>query len=213
MGRRGPPPPRTQQHRASPQVLVGEQVPSNRRAEIERFLGLFGYRPERTILQVHEAGSFGKGAPRRVRPASNKKGTSVRCSVPTFTVVGRTHDPSFLARLVPPTKEDGGNPGYKGYLFAGKDEGGLAPHELLPLDFVPNGMVYPGDWKEMFGTPGYLVTLHVPSHFGTRKNELLRRLRRIGGAMDVKKEWTFFDELEEYAYKQGRGDLGLPAGS
>lgn len=187
------------EQKPSPQRVVGEQVPANRRAEIERYLGLFGYKPERTILQVHEAGSFGRGSPGRPQPAK-RGGAAARNKGRTFTVVGRTHDPSFLRHLAPPKKGDG-NPGYQGYLFAGKDEGGLAPHDVLPLDFVPNGMVYPGDWRSLFGTPGYLITMHVPSDFAPRKNELLRRLRRIGGAMDVKKEWTFFDELEEYGYR------------
>jgi hypothetical protein len=188
----------------SPQEVVGEQVPENRREEIERYLKLFGYKPERTILQVHEAGSFGRGAPSKIQ-AARRAGAAARYRGSTFAVVGRTHDPSIVGRLVPPRRGDGGNPGYVGYLFAPKDERGRPPHELLPLDFVPNGMAYPRDWRDLFHTPGYLITMHVPSDFAPRKNELLRRLRRIGGAMDAKKEWTFFDELEEYGYRRGQG--------
>jgi hypothetical protein len=189
--------------------VVESEVPAGRRREIERYLELFGYRPERTILQAHEAGSFGRGAQsgmelaRRMTAAARYRGH-------TFTVVGRTHDTSLTERLVRPRKTRGANPGYMGYLFVGKDEGGKPPHELLPLDFVPNGMVYPADWKSLFRSKGLLITMHVPSTFASGKNELLRRLRRIGGAMDAKKEWTFFDELEEFGYSATAGRQDVP---
>jgi hypothetical protein len=179
---------------------VASQVPANRRKEIEHYLDLFGYKPERTILQVHVAGSFGRGASSSPQAMAKRATAAARYKGHTFTVVGRTHDPSLVERLVPPRKTQGANPGYMGYLFIGKDEDGRPPHELLPLDFIPNGMVYPADWKSIFKTKGYLVTMHVPATFASGKNELLRRLRRIGGAMDAKHEWTFFDELEEFGY-------------
>jgi hypothetical protein len=177
-----------------------EEVPPNRTQEIERYLRLFGYKPERTILQVHVSGSFGRGAPSRAQIA-RRETAAQRYKGRTFTLVGRTHDGSLLENLEPPGKGGARNPGYMGYLFAGKDKEGKAPHERLPLDFVPNGVVYPSDWRSIFDTPSYLVTMHVPASFASRKNELLRRLRRIGGAVDVKKEWTFLDELEEYGYE------------
>ena len=52
----------------------------------------------------------------------------------------------------------------------------------------------------MFGTRGYLIAMHVPSKFVRNKNELLRRLRRLEGVIDVKKEWKFLEELKEYGY-------------
>jgi len=146
-------PPSVRQPRLSPALEVAEQVPRDRRQEIERYLRLFGYKPERTILQVHVAGSFGRSAP-PPRELARRQAATSRYGGHTFTVVGRTHDPSLAGRLVPPRRSRDLNPGYLGYLFAGKDEGGKAPHELLPLDFIPNGMVYPGDWKAMFNTPG-----------------------------------------------------------
>lgn len=179
--------------------VVDQQVPSGRREEIERYLRLFGYKPERTILQVHVAGTLGRRAPQPIE-SQKRRSVATRYGGNTFTVVGRSHDPSLVGRLVPPRKTEGANPGYLGYLFAAKDQGGRPPHELLPLDFVPNGMVYPGEWKTLYRTPGYLITMHVPASFAPYKNELLRRLRRIGGAMDVRKVWTFFDELEEYGF-------------
>jgi hypothetical protein len=171
--------------KASPEQAVREQVTTDRPQEIEQYLRLFGYKPERTILQVHIACSFGHGAPGRIQVVRRTE-AAARYQGHTFTVVGRIHDPALIEHLVQPRKTHDRNPGYMGYLFVGKDEGGRPPHELLPLDFIPNGMVYPGDWKSLFNTKGYLVTMHVPSAFASYKNELLRRLRRIGGAIDAK---------------------------
>ena len=38
--------------------IVADQVPSNRREEILEYLKLFGYKPDRTILQAHITGFF-----------------------------------------------------------------------------------------------------------------------------------------------------------
>jgi hypothetical protein len=43
--------------------IVAAQVPSNRREEILEYLKLFGYKPDRTILQVHIAGFLINGRP------------------------------------------------------------------------------------------------------------------------------------------------------
>jgi hypothetical protein len=58
-------------------------------------LKLFGYKPDRTILQVHIAGFFKKKKyPQRqlekYRAAVNRYGGV------TFVIVGRTHDPSTV---------------------------------------------------------------------------------------------------------------------
>jgi len=42
------------------QQLVSIQVPPNRRNEIKEYLKLFGYKSEKTILQVHIVGFFKK---------------------------------------------------------------------------------------------------------------------------------------------------------
>src|SRR5919197_6103900 len=40
--------------------LISKQVPQNKRKEIYEYLKLFGYKPDRTILQVHITGFFKK---------------------------------------------------------------------------------------------------------------------------------------------------------
>ena len=198
---------RTQRKRRAPvQALTGpeetvkSQVPPNRQDEIRRYLELYGYKPDRSILQVHISGYFGRGT-RRPKEVAGRERAAARYGGRTFTVLGRTHDPDFPKRLITPKKKpEDANPGYVGYLFKEKDEERKLPHELLPLDFTPASLDYPRDWREMFATRGYLVTMHVPSDFARKKNELTRRLRRIKGDVDVKKEWKFLDELQQYGY-------------
>jgi hypothetical protein len=186
------------------QDVIRLEVPENRTEEIQRYLRLFGYKPERTILQVHIAGYFGKGR-RTPKQVSQTERSASRYGGRTFVVVGRTHDPDFLRNLIAPKKrQEDSNPGYVGYLFKKKDQGGKAPHELLPLDFVPSELSYPSDWKDMFATRGYLVTMHVPSDFAPKKNELQRQLRRLKGRALVKERWTFLDDLEQYGYEKSR---------
>ncbi len=63
------------------QEIVEQQVPMNRREEIREYLKLFGYKPERTVLQVHVAGIFGRRthAPARMeKKAAADKGCG-RC--------------------------------------------------------------------------------------------------------------------------------------
>lgn len=69
--------------------LISEQVPRNRRKEIYEYLRLFGYKPDRTILQVHITGFF------RKRNYSERQVEKHRAAVKryggtTFVVVGRT---------------------------------------------------------------------------------------------------------------------------
>lgn len=44
----------------SKQQMVSMQIPPNRRQEILEYLKLFGYKSEKTILQVHIIGFFSK---------------------------------------------------------------------------------------------------------------------------------------------------------
>jgi hypothetical protein len=44
----------------SKQQMVSMQIPLKRRQEILEYLKLFGYKPEKTILQVHIIGFFSK---------------------------------------------------------------------------------------------------------------------------------------------------------
>ncbi len=40
--------------------IISSQISANRRSEIHEFLKLFGYKPDRTIIQVHITGFFRK---------------------------------------------------------------------------------------------------------------------------------------------------------
>ena len=59
----------------------------NRKEEVRRYLRLFGYKSERTILQVHIAGSFGRGRPAPAEVRRRATG-AIRYGWYTFTVVG-----------------------------------------------------------------------------------------------------------------------------
>ena len=181
--------------------LIQSQVPEGRREEIRNYLRLFGYKPDASILQVHIAGSFG-GTRQRPSELASRDRAAKRYQGRSFVVLGRTHDPSFLEKLVPPTRrKQEHSRGYLGYLWKDKDEDEKPPDQLIPLDFVPSSLPYPKEWKDLFNSPGYLITMHVPSDFAKYKNNLNNRLRRIRGDVDVKKPWRFLDELNEFGYE------------
>jgi hypothetical protein len=189
--------------------IIEQEIPQFRREEIRKYLELFGYRPEYTILQVHEAGSFGRGL-RPARELAARARAAARYGGRTFVVVGRTHSTEFLRKLIPPKKQSESSPGYLGYLFQKKDQDKKAPDELLPLDFTPTPLCYPRDWEDTLGEPAYLITMHVPTDFARRKNELIRRLGRIRGDVSVKKEWKFLEELGEFGYDMVRTNSKRP---
>ncbi|HZW56409.1 MAG TPA: hypothetical protein VFF30_08990 [Nitrososphaerales archaeon] len=181
--------------------VVQSQIPQSRREEIRKYLELFGYKPERSILQIHIAGYFGRGRPPPKELISREK-AAARYQGRTFTVVGRTHDPSIIDRVIKPKKkQEEASAGYIGYLFKNKDRDEKPPDELLPLDFTPAGFAYPKDWKDLFATKGFLIALHVPADFARSKNELTRRIRQIGKGVSVKQQWDFLRELEQYGYR------------
>jgi hypothetical protein len=139
---------------ASAEYAMTREIPPNRQQEILEYLKLFGYKPDRTILQVHIPGFFRKkGAP--PREVAKREAAAKRYGGTTFVVVGRTHDPSIMQQVIKPSKRDA-NPGYVGYLWQGRDPQGRPPHEVLPLDFTPTHIPYPADWKNMFATKGFL---------------------------------------------------------
>ena len=182
--------------------LISTQInPSQRRIEFQRYLELFGYKPESTIIQVHIAGFFNKRQPnpkeieRRIESTKRYGGT-------TFIVVGRTHDPSIVDNLIQPKKQDPyqRSPGYIGYLWKNKDRQKRFPHEVFPLDFTPTHLPYPSEWKKLFATKGFMIALHVPSSFAKKKNEIMRILYRMGKiqpTVDIRKEWYFLGDIEE----------------
>jgi hypothetical protein len=182
--------------------VVADQVPSNRREEILEYLKLFGYKPDRTILQVHIAGFFNKRQA-NARERVQREATVRRYGGTTFVVVGRTHDPSIMDLLIKPKKKrEETSPGYLGYLWKSKDPQKRAPHEVIPLDFAPIHIPYPAEWKNMFATKGFIVALHVPASFGKQKNKLSRALYRAGKKTDVRKRWDFIKEIRSSGYGQ-----------
>ena len=182
--------------------IVANQVPLNRQEEILDYLKLFGYKPNRTILQVHLAGFFNKRQA-NARSQVQRETTARRYGGTTFVVVGRTHDPSIMNLVTKPKKKrEETNPGYMGYLWKSKDPQKRAPHEVIPLDFTPTHVPYPADWKDMFATKGFMLALHVPSSFAKDKNKLTRALYRVGKKADVKKSWDFIKEIRNNGYGQ-----------
>jgi hypothetical protein len=185
--------------------IVAAQVTSNRQAEILEYLKLFGYKPDKTILQVHIAGFFNK---RRVstKAVEQRETSARRYGGRTFVVVGRTHDPSIMDLVLKPkSKRETTSPGYVGYLWKNKDPQNKAPHEVVPLDFTPTHVPYPEDWKNMFATKGFMLALHVPASFAKDKNKLLRALYRAGKRVDVRKKWDFIEEIKSSSYGQQQG--------
>lgn len=182
--------------------MVEKDVPSNRRDEILQYLRLFGYKPDSTIIQVHVRGFFNmKGATKR--EAEKRQAASKRYGGTTFVIVGRTHDPSIIEQAIKPRKNAReASPGYMGYLWMEKDPQGRAPHEVIPLDFVPAHVPYPKDWKEMFATKGLLLAMHVPSSFAGKKGALTRALYRLGKSADARQEWGFISEVKSLGYQE-----------
>jgi hypothetical protein len=187
--------------------IVADQVTPNRQTEIVEYLKLFGYKPDKTILQVHIAGFFNKRRA-NAKAVEQRKTSARRYGGTTFVVVGRTHDPSIMYLVVKQkSKREATSPGYIGYLWKNKNPQNRAPHEVVPLDFTPTHVPYPEDWKNMFATKGFMVALHVPASFAKDKNKLLRALYRAGKKADVRKRWDFIEEIKSSGYgQQQRGE-------
>ena len=186
----------------SKQQLVSIQVPPNRREELLEYLKLFGYKSEKTILQVHIVGFFNK---RRLnqRELEQKSKAVKRYGGTSFIVVGRTYDPSIIEDVVKPKVKDPSksSPGYIGYLWKEKDLDNKSPHELIPLDFTPIHLPYPDDWKKMFATKAFLIAMHVPTSFVKDKNKITRVLYHIAKTgINIKKEWSFLNDIKKLGY-------------
>ena len=181
--------------------LISRQIePYQRKIEFQKYLELFGYNPQSTIIQVHIAGFFNKRQQNPIEIQRRIESTK-RYGGTTFIVVGRTHDPTIVDNVIQPKKQDPyqRSPGYLGYLWKNKDKKNRPPHEVLPLDFTPTHLPYPSEWKKLFATKGFMIALHVPSTFAKKKNEITRILYRIGKQpdIDVREEWYFLREIEE----------------
>ena len=83
---------------------ISKEVPQNRPNEIYEFMKLFGYKPERSIVQVHLTGFFRKKnyTPREIE---QHKTATKRYGGTTFVVIGRTHDPSIMEMVIKPKKK------------------------------------------------------------------------------------------------------------
>jgi hypothetical protein len=183
--------------------IISKQVFTDRRNEIHEYLKLFGYKADKTIIQVHVAGFFrGKGQQTNQKEKARQAATIKRYGGASFVIVGRTHDPSIMENVIKPKKRNpiDTSPGYIGYLWKNKDSQKRAPHQIIPLDFTPINLPYPTEWKNIFATKGFMLALHVPSSFARYKNRLTRALYRISksGVVDVKKKWTFLNELKQF---------------
>jgi hypothetical protein len=199
--------PQQQKVQAIPKAesIISNQVYDNRRNEIHEYLRLFGYKPDKTIIQVHITGFFRK---KGQQPSQKEKERHIaavkRYGGTSFVIVGRTHDPSIIENVVKPKKKNplDTSPGYVGYLWKNKDPQKRAPHDVLPLDFTPIHLPYPTDWKNIFATKGFMVALHVPASFAKDKNRLTRALYRLGksGIVDVKNEWTFLNDIRQFGF-------------
>ena len=182
--------------------IVASQLPPDRRNEMLEYMKLFGYNPDRSILQVHIPGFFNK---RRVssRASESRQAAAKRYGGTTFVIVGRTHDPSIMNIAIKPRKKpEGSSPGYMGYLWKNKHPEHRPPHEAIPLDFTPIHVPYPQEWKNMFATKGFMIAMHVPASFAKGKNRLSRELYRVGKNADVKKRWNFMDQVKSSSYGQ-----------
>lgn len=186
----------------SKQQIVSIQVPYNRRQEILEYLKLFGYKEDKTILQVHMIGFFNK---RRLNQRESEQKTKAvkRYGGTSFIVIGRTYDPSIIDKAIKPKNKDPLklSPGYVGYLWKNKNINNKPPHELMPLDFTPIHLPYPDDWKKMFGIKGFLIAMHVPTTFVKDKNKITRALYRIArSGVNIKNEWSFLNDIQNLGY-------------
>jgi hypothetical protein len=177
---------------------------------IHEYMSLFGYRPDRTIVQVHITGVFRKKTYSQ-RQIEQHRAAVKRYGGTTFVVIGRTHDPSIMDIVTKPKQKSpyDTSPGYIGYLWKNKERQRRAPHEVMPLDFTPVHLPYPADWKNRFATKGFMIALHVPSSLAKSKNRLTRALYRIGKTrVDIKKEWKFLNKLKNLKYLEEERLLG-----
>jgi hypothetical protein len=185
--------------------IIPNQVSANRRNEIHEYLKLFGYKPDKTIIQVHITGFFRKKGQQPSQKEKERHAAAVkRYGGTSFVIVGRTHDPSIIENVAKPKKKNplDTSPGYVGYLWKNKDPQKRAPHDVLPLDFTPIHLPYPTDWKNIFATKGFMLALHVPASFAKDKNRLTRALYRLGksGIVNVKNEWTFLNDISQFGF-------------
>lgn len=176
--------------------VVETEVASTRRNEIRRYLGLFGYRPDSSTLEVYLSPSR---APSRVsnRRATLRSDLARIERVRGVTILGRTRDPVLGFELAR-SRLNGDDLacGYIGCLVRSRDRKGRPPDELLPLDFTPLGLEYPGEWSRLYPPLEFYIAIRPPPAREAIADVLVNRLKRIGSKVDVRKTWRFVSELE-----------------
>jgi len=179
-----------------------------RALEIETYLKLFGYKPERTLLYIYLPPSGERGFGRKYTPEERErlKRYRERYGGSAFTIIGHTHDPVVLASARVP----------KNFESATRYSGSIPPpdaHLKLPPDFSPVHLKHEDEegLKRKFGS--YLIAMYVPTlqSMGeegriTRtvewKNTLLRKLYRVGKNYKPEQRWRWINELMQYGYQE-----------
>src|SRR5215211_8194673 len=83
--------------------IISSQVFYNRRNEIHEYLKLFGYKADKTIIQVHVTGFFRrKGQQADQKEKARKAATIKKYGGISFVIVGRTHDPLIMENVIKP---------------------------------------------------------------------------------------------------------------
>jgi hypothetical protein len=178
-----------------------------REKEIEEYLKLFGYKPERTLLYVFvpPKGTRGFGRKYAPRELARLRRYQKRYGGPSFTIIGHTHDPSILIETRLPKDRKAGT----------KYLGSIVPpnaHLKLPPDFCPTHFKHEDEpeLKRRFGT--YLIALYVPTLRSitkegeiTRslewKRTLLRKLYRIAKTHKPEERWIWLNDVADYGYE------------
>ena len=137
--------------------VVRAQVSEDRPREFQRYLLLFGYDPDRTVLRVYRGRAWDQTSEDKCIDA-----LAADLETDQFLVAGRTYDPvcGFLLNRTE-TRSGLRREDYLGYLFTPWNDGGRPTHELLPLDFTPRGLSYPDAWRGLFGDTVFIVMMHV----------------------------------------------------
>ena len=84
--------------------IISGQVFDKRRNEIYEYIKLFGYKPDKTIIQVHITGFFRKKGQTGQKERERYTAAVKRYGGTSFVIVGRTHDPSIAENVVKPKK-------------------------------------------------------------------------------------------------------------
>ena len=166
--------------------VVRTSVAPDRRDEIRRYLSLFGYNPEDSVLEVYLA------------HAAAESGKDGEASSSNFVILGRTYDPVLGFDLIHPQKaRPGVSRGYLGCLSTHLDENEKPPHEVLPLDFTPRELAYPEEWRSLYPPVELLVGMQIPEEASSTAEDVRAGLQARAEDLDVREGWDFLQDFEE----------------